>query len=138
MGNLQQDAIAAKHNLIALPFQAPNIPDANVTAVTIQIDNPDYLMPTGGSVVGLSARHNADLTGGVITWTPTINGVAASGLAAVTDDTNQQAYAKQAARVVNFKAGDRLGVLGSKTGTVAPTTTDAVLVLLVLLDGLDF
>lgn len=138
MGTVQQDAIAAKHNLASFLFQAPNVPDGPVTAVTLNADSNDYVMPAEGSVVGMSVRHNADLTGGVITWTPTINGVANTGISAVTDDTNQQAYTRKEYGAAKFAAGDRLGAAGTKTGTVAPTTTDAVIVLLVLFKGMDF
>lgn len=137
MGNVMQERIAVAHNVILLPFQATNITDAAGNAAAIQADSLEYVIGFKGSIFGISVRHNADLTGGVITWRPTINGTANTTLTVLTDDTNQQAYKSIAARRVRFAAGARIGVDWTKTGTVAPETTDAVIALLLLLEGID-
>lgn len=136
---MQQDAISARNNLLWLPLQAVNVPDANGNMIAFSSDNAEHgPLPYAGSIIGIGVRHNADLTGGVITWTPTINGVAASGLAVVTEDTVQSIWKAIQADVVNFAAGSRLGIAWTKTGTVAPTTTDVIGGLLVLLKNMDF
>ncbi|MAS33555.1 MAG: hypothetical protein CL610_06085 [Anaerolineaceae bacterium] len=132
MGGVLQENIAVTYYLTVLPFQAANVPDDDGNATTLNADSNDYVATRSGSIVGLSVRHNADLTGGVITWRPTINGTGSTGLTAVTDDDAQQDYATADANVIPFVAGDRLGVDWTKTGTVAPTTTDVAITLEVL------
>lgn len=129
-----QTQLASSKTIVPLVFQAPNVPDADGSAVTLNADSNDYVMPWPGSIVGISVRHNADLTGGVITWTPTVGGTAKTALSVVTDDTHQQAYKSIEGRRIPFAAGARIGVAWTETGTVAPTTTDAVITLWVLLE----
>lgn len=128
---LQEEIVAGWH-LVPLPFQVSNVPDAAGTAKAVQADSNDYVMNWPGSIVGISNRHNADLTGGVITMNPTIDGTANTTLAAVTDDTNQQHYASKAPGRINFAAGARIGAAWTETGTVAPTTTDCAIIVWVL------
>ena len=136
---MQQDAISTRNNCVWLPFQLVNVPDANGNMIAFTSDNVEHgPFPFAGSIIGIGVRHNADLTGGVITWTPTINGVAATGLAIVTDDLAQQAIKNIQAELVNFAAGARLGIAFTKSGTVAPATTDAIGGLLVLFRNMDF
>jgi hypothetical protein len=137
MGKVQQDAIAAKHNIVFLPFQASNVPDAAGTYKTVEPASNDYLMAWAGSIVGMSVRHNADLTGGVITHRATIDGTANAAFTVVTDDLNQQAYKTIEARTVTFLKGQRIGMDWIKNGTVAPTTTDVSAGLWVLLEDID-
>lgn len=137
MGNRMQFLGGSTTVVVPLPFVATNVPDANTTAKTVEPSSDDYVAPWAGSIVAISARHNADLSGGVITWTPTIAGTAKTALSIITDDTNQQAYARIPAGVIPFAAGDRLGAAMTKTGTVAPTTTDVALTLYVAYDGVD-
>lgn len=123
------------YSLLALLFNQTNVLDAAGDAEAWEASNTQTPpMLWAGSVVGLSVYHNADLTGGVITWTPSINAVADTDLAVVTDDTNQQAYGDIAPGKIPFVAGDRVGVSYTKTGTVAPTTTDVVILLIVLVN----
>lgn len=129
-----QENIAITLPMVVLAFQASNVPDAAGNAKAVEPASNDYVMPWRGSIVGMSVRSNADYSGGVLTFRPTINGTANTGLTAVMDDTNQQAYSRKDARIINFAAGDRLGVDWVKSGTVAPTTTDVVITLFVLLE----
>ncbi len=134
-----QESIAIKNNVLSLPFQAANVPDAAGSMITLNADNTEYPpMTHAGSIIGLSVRHNADLSGGVITWTPTVNGTPVTGISVVTDDTHQQAYISIRSEAVRFAAGDRLGIAWTKTGTVAPTTTDVVAQLIVLSQDMEF
>lgn len=133
-----QENVAITENVIFLPFGAANVPDADGTAKAAEVNSNDYVMNFAGSIIGLAVRHNADLTGGVITWNPTIDGTANTTLGVVTDDTNQQAYKNIQSQRIQFAAGARLGVAWTKTGTVAPTTTDVSIGLLVQLTGMDF
>lgn len=134
-----QEPIAVTNNVIYLPFQASNIPDAAGSAVVFGADFPEHApMLLAGSLIGLSVRHNADLSGGVITWKPTINGVAVTGLQVVTEDTVQQAVAMVEAGVVPFPTLARIGLAWTKTGTVAPTTTDVIAGVYALLHDWNF
>jgi hypothetical protein len=132
MANRLQEQIAVSDYLMPLPFQATDVPDGSVTAKAVQAASDEYVMNYNGCVMGASVRHNADLTGGTITWQVTINGVAQTALSLVTDDTHQQAYGNLAADVITFKAGDRVGLGATKSGTVAPTTTDVAALVNVL------
>ena len=131
-----QENISITDYLVPLLFQASNVPDAAGVAVFVETASQETPpMNWEGSIVGISVRHNADLSGGVITWRPRINAVASAILNVVTDDPTQQARAEKPAGVLNFKQGDRLSVDWTKTGTVAPTTTDVVIILWVLVQG---
>lgn len=130
-----QEPIAVTEYLVPLVFVTSNVPDAAGTARAVEAASDDYVMPFAGSVVGLTVRHNADLTGGIITWNPVVNDVAKTAISAVTNDTNQQAVKTVDADLVPFAAGDRIGCEWTKSGTVAPTTTDVVVIVWVLLIG---
>lgn len=114
---LQED-ISIKMPKFLIPFAISNIPDAAGVA------GFEYRMHRDGSVIGLSVRHNADLTDGVITWRILKNGSAVSTYTVATNDTTQGASLPIAADAVPFVAGDVLSIDWTKSGTVAPTTTD--------------
>lgn len=135
MANRLQEQIAVSDYLAYLPFQATNVPDGSVTAKAVEPASNEYVMLHDGCILGASVRHNADLTGGTITWQVTINGVAKTALSLVTDDTHQQAYGTVAADVIPFKAGDLIGLGATKSGTVAPTTTDVAALVEILVEG---
>ena len=135
---MQQETIATKHNVVALPFAQVDVPDAAGVYDTLSGASGAYVMPWDGFVVGMSVRHNADLSGGVITHRVLVNGTANTAYTLTTDDTNQQAYRSLPEGAIPFKKGDRLGLDFTKTGTVAPTTTDVDALLLVLLKDMEF
>ena len=137
MGKITQDAIASKHYVMALPFAITDVTDADTSAHTLEATSLDYVMPWAGSIVGISVRHNADLTGGVLTWEATVAGTAVTALSVVTDDTNQQAYGSAGVTADEFVAGARIGLEYTKTGTVAPETTDVAATVFVLLKSID-
>ncbi len=132
---MQVEGIAAAYTMMPLVFQASNIGDAAGNAKSVEPASNEYLMAFGGSIVALSVRHNADLTGGALTWRPTIDGTANTTMTVLTDDTHQGAYAHIEAGRIPFAAGALLGVDWTKTGTVAPTTTDATITLWVLVEN---
>ena len=136
MGAVAQEQIAVTKYVVPLVFQATDVPDAAGSAGTVQADSSDYVMPFAGSIIGISVRHNAALTGGTLTWRPTLDGTADTTMTVDTDSSSQQAYANQKGRQVSFDAGARLGVDWTKSGTVAPTTTDATITLFVLLEDI--
>lgn len=135
MGNILQEPIAITDYVVPLHFGSTNIGDADGTAVAYPSDTAEYIMPWGGSVIGIGVLSNADYTGGVLTFTPTVNGTAKTALSAVLEDTVQRDTGVVNANVVPFSAGQRLGVKWTKSGTVAPTTTDVSIVLYVLVQG---
>lgn len=114
-------------------FVQTNLADANGDMETIEPSNTQdapALFP--GFVVGISIATNADLTGGTITFAPSVNGSADTDLTCVLDDTHQEAYTMIPPGAVPFVAGDNIGINYTKSGTVAPTTTDVVGKLLVV------
>lgn len=135
MANKLQENIAVTDYVVALPFYATNVPDSPGNMLAVEPASNEYVMPYAGSIVAMSIRHNADLSGGTITWRPTINGIANTVMTVLTDDTNQQARKSIDSRRVVFAAGARLGIDWTKSGTVAPTTTDVVGTLWVLVEG---
>jgi len=130
------EQIGVSDNIITLFFTATNIPDAAGTAVAIEAASTEYIMPWEGAVVGMGVVSNTDLTGGTLTFNPTINGTADTSLGATLSDTVQQLAARVEADKVPFTVNQRLGVKWTKTGTVAPLTCDVTIVLYVLISGM--
>lgn len=135
MGKAVQEQISITDYLVPLVFQATNIPDATGNANTIEPTTTEYVMPFAGCVVGISASGNALLSTGTLTFNPSVNGVANTGLGVTLTNAVQRASATKLADAINFSAGQRLGVPWTKTGTISPTTTDANIVLWVLVEG---
>lgn len=118
-----------------LIFSQTDLADAAGTAESWEASNTlTPPAPFPGFVVAISVYTNADLTGGAVTFNPAINGTGDTDLAAVLDDTHQEAYTVIAPGAVPFAAGDNLGVVYTKTGTVAPITSDAVIKIWVVYD----
>lgn len=129
-----KEQISITQPLVFLPFGATNVPDAAGNAFASEPTSLEYVMPWAGSIVGISVAHNAALSTGTITWQPTINGAANTNLTAVTDSANQRKTGVINENKVPFTAGQRIGVSWTKTGTVAPLTTDVAVGLWVQLD----
>lgn len=138
-----QTNLGSTYNILALPFSATNIGDADGTLNSVQADTDVYTMPAAGSVIGFSAYGNAQLTTGTLDFHPTVNGSlmpAFDGDTAQLHSLQQNPYRMQEARknLFTFTAGQRIGLNWEKTGTVDPTTTDASAVLIVLLEDVDY
>lgn len=100
---------------------APTPPTAMSALVSTNFDNIKMIRP--GSIVGLSTRLTAALTGGSITVTVTINGVA--GTLSITEGIGGAGdEATQIAGIDTFVAGDLLGIEFSTTAGTAPITSD--------------
>ncbi len=139
MGDTLQEIGAVTLNVVQLAFEFVNVLDAADTMQVIGGNvGDDYRAIRDGWIIGISAQHSADLTGGVITYNPTIAGTAKTDLAAVTSDTVQGDQSNIDAGQIPFFAGDLLGMAYTKTGTVAPTTTDVIGLLEILYDDGDF
>lgn len=125
--------------VVALPYAATNIGDANGTFATPQADTPYYAMPYRGSVVGAALHLNGTLVTGSIQVAPVINGTAKAAITAPLHGSAQTVTARKSARMADysFSAGDRIGAVWQKSGTISPTDRDATLVLFVLLEGVD-
>lgn len=132
-----QEKIGITSPICHFAFGATNIGDAAGTMFASEATSPDYIMPWAGSVVAVAVRSNADYTGGVLTFNPTIDGTANTSLGTTMDDTLQSNYAVKPQYTVRFAAGARLGAAWTKTGTVAPTTTDVAASLYVMFDDVN-
>ena len=132
-GKLQED-IAVTAYVVPLVFQATNIPDAAGTANGVEPTTPDYIMPWAGSVIGVSISLNANPTTGVITARPVVNGTGSTAVTAVVQNNTQRNTGQKPAGTLNFAAGSRIGADWTKSGTVAPTTMDATIIIWVLLN----
>lgn len=116
-------------------FVQQNMADASGVMEFINADNTETPpMPFAGSVVGISVMTNADLTGGTIVFTVGVDTVSDASLSATLDDTHQAAYSWCAPGLVPFAANAKLSVIYTKSGTVAPTTTDAAVILWVVMN----
>jgi hypothetical protein len=133
--SMREDAIP-RSNVVALTFNATDVPNAAGTAVAAGGTGNEYVMPFAGSIIGISAKSNAAFTTGTVTLRPTINGAANTGITIPLSSANQSNYASKPADTVRFAAGAAIGVDWTKTGTVAPTTNDLVITLFVLLEDM--
>lgn len=133
-----QEAIAIRNNVVALPFAQVDVPDGAFVYDTLSGASGSYVMNWNGYVIGMNAGHNADLSGGTITHRVLINGTANTTYTLTTDDTNQRARRNLPPGSIPFSAGDRIGMDGTKSGTVAPTTTDVDALVFVVLTDMEF
>ena len=137
-----QIPVASKYVPVALTFSATSIPNANGTFVSAQGAMPYYTMPFPGSVFGVSIALSAPLTSGALGMSAIIDGVPVTGTFArlQADGTLMSAHQHWNAQRADytFQAGQRIGVMWRKEGTIAPTTIDATVTMLVLLEGVDF
>lgn len=116
------------------PFRQDNTP-ASQAATLLTMGGVDAVAPTSivagfpGTIVGIVARANADLTAGTATFRPAKNGTS-TGAGAATDsailsDLVQASVVRFApADQVAFVAGDLLGVTLTTNGAYAPVTAD--------------
>jgi hypothetical protein len=101
---------------------------SDVAAVT------QYVMPFAGSIIGIAARGNAAITTSTIRFTPAVNGVTVTGMAAQNSVTGVRSITKTQAKDVagsTFSAGDALSVKVVTTASYAPATIDWTCVLVV-------
>lgn len=137
-----QTAIGSTKVPLALCFGTISVGNANGTLYTCVNSLLEYRMPQGGSVIGFAANMTGTLTTGTLQFTPTKNGSVMSS--SFTNGTinigtlgnHERAQAQQGG--FSFVAGDTVGLMFQKTGTVAPTTRDMNALLLVILDGYDY
>lgn len=137
-----QTQLGSTFNVVTLPFQGTDFANADGTLFTAQATTPEYVMPTRGSIIGVSGGLNGTLVTGTLTPQAMIDG----SLCPIFPDaaavrTNQQyGYYMQEARKENytFTAGQRLGMIVDKAGTVSPTTRDGAFLLVVLLEGVRY
>jgi len=137
-----QTAIGSTKVPNALHFGTLAIGNAPGTLNTIVSSLQEYRMPVSGSVIGYSVNLNGTLTTGTLTFQPTKNGAVMSN--SFTNGTinigtlgnHETVIAQQGG--FSFNAGDTVGLMFGKTGTVAPTTRDAVALLWVLLDQYNY
>lgn len=127
-----QEQISITAPAMAFNFQTTDIPDSTGNAITLQATSNEYVMPWKGHVVGISVALNGALSTGTVTFRPTINGTAKTALSTAVSSTAQTNYATKPQNTVPFAAGVKLGVDWTKSGTVSPTTTDAVITLFVV------
>jgi hypothetical protein len=127
---------------VVLPFGTTAIGNADGTLYSNVIAVSGYRMPQRGSVIGFAANLSGTLTTGTLQFTPTKNGVPMTGTFSNgtvnigTLGQHERAYAEQGK--FTFAEGDNIGLMYNKTGTVAPTTRDMNVLVIVLLDQYDY
>jgi len=85
-----------------------------------------HVMPQGGSVIGLVARVNASVTSGSAVFQAHKSGTEftdGSAPSVTCDSSNQGSYASLAPGLVDFDAGDALGISVTTTTDMAPTNS---------------
>lgn len=129
--------------VVGLPFGVANAVTAqtntDLTASDATYVNTLFVMPAGGSVVGISVQASAAVTVASAIFRAHKDGTeyAIAGYPAPTLDTTntQQSYASIRPGVLTFSAGEGLGVSYTSTTNMAPTNTnDFTAVLWVQLD----
>lgn len=135
-----QSGVGSTKVPIALHFQTTDIADANGTLNSIVAAVDEYVMPVSGSIVGFGVQLNGTLTTGTLTFAPTKNGVALSDSFSDSPLTVDSAYGTIEAQKIgwSFVAGDSVGLMWTKAGTVAPTTRDGAALVFVLLDPYNY
>lgn len=139
-----QTPIGSTKNMISLNYGTVSVGDANGTMRVGNFANIfERRMPSPGAVVGITSQLSGTLTTGTLTFyltkngSPTTGGTFGQGTVNIsTFGTYERdpAYLPQ----FTFAAGDTIGVGFSKAGTIAPTTRDMEVTLLVLLDQYDY
>lgn len=139
MSGVAQAQLASTFQFGMLPFGTIGAQNANGTLNTPFTSITTYTAHTNGSILGFAGTLGAGLTTGTLTFQPTINGSLCPAFPdAASLRTNQtSSYYVQEARTANytFVAGDRLGVMITKAGTVNPTTADVGANLIVLFEN---
>lgn len=133
-----QTTIGSTKVPLALHYVATDIANSNGTLTDAALTSNEYIMPVGGSIIGYSVNLDGTLTTGTLTFAATVNGTVASTDFSVSPLTSQSSYQTMPAETVRFNAGDSVGLMWTKSGTVAPTTRDAAGLLIVLLDRYDY
>lgn len=136
-----QTQLGSTYNVQKYTFQATNVADASGTLIAGQTGAVDYLMPYGGSVIGVTFRGSGPVGGTLTTGTLVplvmINGVAADPfpLANVAIMVSQRGgyYTQDGGKPgYLFPAGSTIGLVYSKSGTIEPTTLDITAEVVVL------
>lgn len=127
---VNQLPVGSRYALNKYTFQATDVVDASGTLIAGQTGAVDYLAPYAGSVVGVTFRGSGTVGGTLTTGTLVplvmINGAAVSPFptasvgimvsqrgGSYTQDAQMSGY--------QFAAGSTIGLVYSKTGTIAPT-----------------
>ena len=129
------ERIVSQGQIFKFDFEAVNVPDAAGTANIVGGGSGTQIpVPLPGAILGMAVRGNALLSTGTLLFRPTVNGSALTtfSLTSLTSAI-QQAYRMRGKDLFPIKAGDRLGVDFTKTGTISPTTIDFIISLYVLL-----
>ena len=127
---------------IALSYGTVSIANADGTLLANMTSGlQTNRMMTGGWVIGIGANLDGTLTTGTLQFTPTLNDAVMTGSFSNTVTinslgTSQTVVAQQPG--YRFNANDKVGVMYNKTGTIAPTTRNIQVTLVVLLDRYDY
>jgi hypothetical protein len=127
---------------LLLVFGTLAVPNADGTLLSNMTSGfAGYQMVKGGNVIGMAATLDGTLTTGTLQFTPTVNGTPMTGTFStgtinIGALANNQTVVSQ--NVFRFNRGDVVGAIWNKTGTVAPTTRNLQLTLVVLLESYDY
>lgn len=129
MPTLMRERSLSLSQMMAVPFTATDVPNAAGAAPG------EFVAPWSGTIVGVSVASSDAFETGTVVVRPTINGTGNTGITVSLSSTTQRGTAtKSWGSGIGFAAGARLGVDWTKTGTVAPTTNDVSVFLLVVFD----
>lgn len=139
---MSQSPVGTKKQIVLLPFAATDITDANGTLISNQATTNDYVMPFPGSILGMTSNLNGTLVTGTLNFQAVINGSLSPAFpdaASVRANQQRGSYTQEAYRSnFIFSAGQRLGLMYQKAGTIAPETRDGNFMLVVLLDKIEY
>jgi hypothetical protein len=127
---VNQLPVGSRYSLNKYTFSATDVVDASGTLIAGQTGAVDYVSPYAGSVVGVTFRGSGTVGGTLTTGTLTplvmVNGAAVSPFSSTAPDimVSQRggSYTQDAQMSgYQFAAGSTIGLVYSKTGTIAPT-----------------
>jgi len=128
---VNQLPIGSKYLPVKYTFQATDVGDASGTLIAGQAGAVDYLMPYDGSVIGVTFRGSGTVGGTLTTGTLTplvmVNGAAVTPFTSTAPNimvSSRGGYFTQDAQTTGylFAKGSTIGLVYSKTGTIAPTS----------------
>ena len=130
---VNQLPVGSRYTVSKYTFQATDVGDASGTLVAGQSGAVDYTSPYAGSVIGVSFRGSGTVGGTLTTGTLTplvmINGASVGPFTSTVTSpdimvSSRGGYVTQDAQMTGyqFAAGSTIGLVYSKTGTIAPTS----------------
>lgn len=138
---MQKEAIAVKHNVVAIgPFYDTDVAASQTDAQLLlggSAAGDEVVMPCAGRIVGISAHLSAAASAGTLTVGATVGGTEDADTT-VTITTAVTGYKQVARDLAKFAAGASIGVEITTSASWDGTTADLDVFVFVLLEDMTF